>query len=69
VSRSRLWLQKTNAGDMAFVLHEGSSPEMMLAEVGKSHDPFSQWFVSNLKECHGSIHNATEQKLDCLHTH
>ena len=75
VSRSRTWLQKTPQGDVAFVLHEGSSPDRMMTELAKANDPFAVWFKSKMTECYGvdmnaskvSVPVATELKMDCLH--
>jgi hypothetical protein len=75
VSRSRTWWQKMPQGEMAFVLHEGSSPDRMMNELAKANDPFCMWFKGKVKECHGIDMNApnasmpvmVELKMDCMH--
>lgn len=74
ISRTRTWLQKTPQGEMAFALHEGSSPDRMMSELAKANDPFCTWFKGKMKECHGIDVEAggtgfmvTEQSMDCTH--
>lgn len=49
----RTFLQTTPTGDFVIVTLEGTDPETSLKTFATSTEPFSKWFVNQVKEIHG----------------
>jgi hypothetical protein len=68
ITREQVWIQTTPAGDMAIVYLEADDLDAALTTLGKSDEPFDQWFRNHLQQVHGfSLANdfhAPQQVLD-----
>ena len=51
--RERTFLQSGPEGNMIIVTLEGDDPETALGSFGDARDEFTDWFVAQVKECHG----------------
>lgn len=49
----RTFLQKTPMGDLVIVTLEGADPMASFTKMAQAQDPFTQWFLSEVKEVHG----------------
>ncbi len=49
----RVFLQQTPQGDLAIATMEGEDPERSFASYGQGSDPFTDWFVAQVREIHG----------------
>jgi len=50
--RERTFLQQTPHGDMVIVTLEGDDPARAFASFGAGTDPFTDWFVAQVKAVH-----------------
>lgn len=53
ITRQRVWLQHTPAGDMALIVQEGEEPQKAMEILGASDDEFDVWFKGQVKDIHG----------------
>ena len=51
--RERTFLQPTPMGDMVIVTLEGDDPGQSFGRFVESTDPFTRWFLEQVKEVHG----------------
>jgi hypothetical protein len=51
--RERTFLQQTPAGDFAIVTIEGDNPSGAFEKFTTGRDPFTKWFLNEVKEIHG----------------
>ena len=51
--RERSFFQSTPNGDFIIVTLEGNDPITSFKTFGAGNDPFTKWFVSQVKEIHG----------------
>jgi hypothetical protein len=51
--RERTFLQPTPMGDMVIVTLEGDDPGQSFGRFVASTDPFTRWFLEQVKEVHG----------------
>lgn len=51
--RERSFHQETPMGEFVIVTLEGADPESAMMRFAQDKSPFSQWFVSQVKEIHG----------------
>ena len=51
--RERTFLQPTPMGDMVIVTLEGDNPGRSFGQFVSSTDPFTRWFLEQVKEVHG----------------
>ena len=51
--RERTFLQETPAGDFAIVTLEGNNPSEAFEKFTTGRDPFTKWFLNEVKEIHG----------------
>ena len=51
--RERSFLQPTPMGDFVIVTLEGDEPGAAFAKFAAATDPFSSWFLAQVKELHG----------------
>jgi hypothetical protein len=51
--RERAFHQQTPAGDFVVVTLQGDDPAGAFAKFGQGDDPFTKWFVAQVKEIHG----------------
>jgi hypothetical protein len=51
--RERAFLQSTPQGDIAIITWEGEDAEKALRHFAESDDPFTRWFLQQVKEIHG----------------
>ncbi len=51
--RERAFLQQTPHGDMAIVTAEGENPGEAMAAFARGNDPFTEWFLGQVREIHG----------------
>lgn len=49
----RAFLQQTPQGDMVIVTAEGEDPGAAMATFAQGSDPFTAWFLAQVKEIHG----------------
>jgi len=49
----RSFLQQTPMGDMVIVTLTGSDPENAFKNFALGDDPFTKWFIKEVKEIHG----------------
>ena len=53
ITRERVWIQTTPGGDMAIVYLEADDLEAAFTVLGKSDEPFDQWFRDHVQRVHG----------------
>ncbi len=53
ITRERVWIQTTPGGDMAIVYLEADDLEAAFTALGKSDEPFDQWFRDHVQRVHG----------------
>ncbi|MBI3968759.1 MAG: hypothetical protein HY329_24245 [Chloroflexi bacterium] len=51
--RERTFHQVTSHGELVVVTLEGENPGAFMQQFATSDDPFSRWFVEQVKEIHG----------------
>ena len=51
--RERTFLQHTPMGDMVIVTLEGDNPAGAFQRFGQGSDPFTRWFIEQVKSIHG----------------
>ncbi len=51
--RERTFLQQSPQGDLVIVTLEGDDPERAFAKMMQASDPFTSWFLDQVKEIHG----------------
>lgn len=51
--RERTFLQQTPNGDFAIVTLEGENPTNSFEKFMSGRDPFTKWFINEVKEIHG----------------
>src|SRR5436309_10186160 len=51
--RERAFLQQTPHGDMVILTLEGENPGGAMAAFAQGNDPFTEWFIVQVKEIHG----------------
>jgi hypothetical protein len=51
--RERTFLQSTPNGDIVVVTLEGNDPAGSFKTFGNGTDPFTKWFIGQVKEIHG----------------
>ncbi|MBI3979487.1 MAG: hypothetical protein HY331_14995 [Chloroflexi bacterium] len=51
--RERAFFQSTPQGDLVIVTLEGENPAAAFRRFGTADDPFTRWFVDQVKEIHG----------------
>ena len=51
--RERTFFQASPQGDMVIVTLEGDKPAEAFKMLSESDDPFTRWFVEQVKEIHG----------------
>lgn len=49
----RAFLQTTPKGDFVIVTLEGEDPKSAFKKFGEGNDPFTKWFVKEVKDIHG----------------
>jgi membrane protein required for beta-lactamase induction len=68
ITREKVWIQTTPAGDMAIVYMEADDLDAAFAALGKSDEPFDRWFRDHVQRVHGfslaDEFHAPEQVLD-----
>jgi len=53
--QERTFLQQTPQGDLVIVTLEGADPAGAMAAFGQGTDPFTEWFVAQVKDVHGGF--------------
>lgn len=53
ITRESVWIQPTSEGDVAVVLLEAEDLGTALAGIGRSDQPFDQWFREHCLRVHG----------------
>ena len=51
--RERTFFQSTPMGDLVLVTLEGEDPIAAFTQFGQGKDPFTLWFLAQVKEIHG----------------
>ena len=51
--RERNFLQRSPQGDLAIVILEGDDPERAFSKMMQASDPFTSWFLDQVKDIHG----------------
>jgi hypothetical protein len=59
--RERTFLQQTSQGDLVIVTLEGEDPADAFGRMMTSTDPFTAWFLEQVKEFHGMDVTQMEQ--------
>ncbi len=70
ITRETVWIQTTPAGDMAIVYMEADDLDIAFTALGKSDEPFNQWFREHVQRVRGfslaDEFHAPEQVLDFI---
>lgn len=53
ITRETVWIQTTPAGDLAIVYLEADDLDVAFTTLGKSDEPFDQWFRDHVQQVHG----------------
>lgn len=53
IRAERVWLERTRGGEIAIAYLEAAEPEMVVARLAASEEPFDMWFKEKLAEFHG----------------
>ena len=68
ITREKVWIQATPAGDMAIVYIEAGDLDAAFTALSKSDEPFDRWFRDHVQRVHGfslaDEFHAPEQVLD-----
>lgn len=68
ITREKVWIQETPAGDMAVVYMEADDLGAAFTALGQSDEPFDRWFRDHVQRVHGFSladgFHAPEQVLD-----
>jgi len=51
--RSQVFLQQTPQGDLVLVTMDGADPYRAVQQMWTGNDPFTKWFVEQVKDIHG----------------
>jgi hypothetical protein len=53
ITRESVWIQTTPAGDLAIIYLEADDLDAAFTTLGKSNEPFDQWFRDHVQRVHG----------------
>jgi hypothetical protein len=53
ITRESVWIQTTPAGDLAIIYLEADDLAAAFTTLGKSNEPFDQWFRDHVQRVHG----------------